>query len=68
MLACLDLTGDETTWEHSGYGEVGSCITGCIMNKPDISKGGKIITISDAIMIRPGAYMHKHTLHEIPVD
>ena len=48
---CLDLTGDETTWGHAGYGEAGSGITGQIMNKPGISKGSQVVIISDANII-----------------
>ena len=51
--ACLDLTGDETTWGHAGYGKTGSGITGRIMNKPGILKGGQIVNISDTNIIQP---------------
>ena len=65
---CLDLTRDETTWRYAGYGEAGSRITGQIMNKPGISKGGQVIIISDANRIRTRSYMHRHKLHEMPDD
>ena len=66
--ACLDLTGDETTWGHAGYDETGSGITGRIMNKLGISKGGQVVIISDANRIRPRRYMHRHKLHVMPDD
>ena len=66
--ACLDLTGDETAWGHAGYGETGSGITGRIMNKPGISKGGQVVIISDTRRIRPCSYMHRHKLHEDTLD
>ena len=64
--ASLDLCGDETTWGHAGYGEAGSGITGRIMNKPGISKGGQIVVITDSNRIRPRAYIHRHKLHTMP--
>jgi len=66
--ACLDLTGDETSWGHAGYGEAGSGITGLIINKLDISKRGQAVIISDANRIRPQAYMYRYKLHEMPDD
>ena len=64
--ASLDLCGDETTWGHAGYGEAGSGITGRIMNKPGISKGGQIVVVTDSNRIRPRAYRHRHKLHKMP--
>ena len=43
----LDLTGDETTWGHGGYGEAGSGLTGRIRDKPGKTKGGQIVIASD---------------------
>ena len=64
--ACLDLTGNETTWEHTVYGEAGSGITRRTINNPGISKGGQVISISDFDIIRPRAYIHIHKLYEMP--
>lgn len=66
--ACLDLTVDDTTWGPAGYGKADSGITGWIMNKPGILKGGQTIIISDINIIRPKAYIHRYTLYEIPND
>ena len=46
--AFLDLAGVETTWGHARYCEAGSGITGWIMNKPGISMGDQVVSISDA--------------------
>jgi hypothetical protein len=62
----LDLSGDETTWGHGGFGEAGSGIIGRILNKPGVTKGGQIVMISDVHRIRPRAYMHRHKLHAKP--
>jgi hypothetical protein len=62
----LDLSGDETTWGHGGFGEAGSGLIGRILNKPGITKGGQIVMISDVHRIRPRAYMHRHKLHTKP--
>ena len=52
------------TWEYAGYGEAGSGITGRIVNKPGIPKGGKIVIVSDCNRIRPRAHMHRYKLHK----
>jgi hypothetical protein len=62
----LDLSGDETTWGHGGFGEAGSGLIGRILNKPGVTKGGQIVMISDVHRIRPRAYMHRHKLHVKP--
>ncbi len=62
----LDLSGDETTWGHGGFGEPGSGIIGRILNKPGVTKGGQIVMISDVHRVRPRAYMHRHKLHAKP--
>jgi len=41
--AGLDLTGDETTWAHQGFGEKGAKVITCINEKPGVSKGGAAI-------------------------
>jgi len=61
--ACLDLTGDETIWGCTGYGEADSGITERIMNKLSISKGDQVVIISNANRIRSRAYIHRHKLN-----
>jgi len=61
--ADLDLTGDETTWGHQGFGEKGSNIVSRIMGKPGITKGGQISLICASNRIRPYAYRHRHNCH-----
>ena len=61
-----DQCGDETTWGHGGYGEAGRGLLGRITGKPEVSKGGQIVMISDVNRMRPRAYMHRHKLHENP--
>jgi len=62
----LDMCGDETTWGHEGFGEAGSGLTGRIMGKPGVTKGGQIVVVSDVGRIRPRAYIHRHKLHHKP--
>ena len=62
----LDITGDETSWATASPGEAGAGVTGRIMGKPGVSKGGQTVIISDSHRIRPRAYMHRHKLHEKP--
>ena len=57
-----NLTVDETTWGHAGYGESGSGLCGRLMNKRK-SKGGQTTIISDSRRFRPRAYIHRHNLH-----
>jgi hypothetical protein len=61
-----DLTGDETSWGHGGYGETGSGICKKLKGKPGISKGGQTVIVSDLDWIRPRAYVHRHNLHVKP--
>ena len=42
----LDLTGDETSWTHMGFGEAQSGNLGRIMNKNGTSKGGQLAIVS----------------------
>ena len=62
----LDMTGDETTWGHGGFGEAGSGLTGRIQGKPGVSKGGQTVIVSDVHRIRPRAYIHRHKLYTKP--
>ena len=57
-----NLTVDETTYGHAGYGEAGSGITGRLRNKK-VNKGGQTTVISDSRRFRPRAYIHRHNLH-----
>ena len=54
----LDITGDETSWATASPGEAGAGVTGIIMGKPGVSKGGQTVIVSDSRRIRPRAYMH----------
>eukprot|EP00957_Ditylum_brightwellii_P031535 2391537-Ditylum_brightwellii.AAC.1 len=65
--ASFDLCGDKTSWGHQGWGEQGSGLCKCILNKPGICKRGQIVMLSGADCIRPCAYMHRHKLHPNPV-
>ena len=56
----MDLTGDETSWAHQGYGESGSNIIKRIQNKPGVSKGGQTVLVSATNRIRPYWYQHRH--------
>ena len=64
----LDITGDETSWATASPGEAGVGVTGMIMGKPGVLKGGQTVIVSDSHHIRPRAYMHKHKLHVKAVD
>ena len=52
-----DLTGDETSWAHLGYGKSGMNLVKRIMNKPGVSKGGQAVILSAANRIRPYWYI-----------
>ena len=56
----MDLTGDETSWAHQGYGESGSNIIKRIQNKPGVNKGGQTVLVSATNRIRPYWYQHRH--------
>ena len=56
----MDLTGDESSWAHQGYGESGSNIIKRIQNKPGVSKGGQTVLVSATNRIRPYWYQHRH--------
>ena len=60
--ADLDLCGDETSWAHSGFSDV----TGRILKKPRVSKGGQTVIVSDVSRNRPRAYIHRHKLLDHP--
>ena len=60
----LDLTGDETSWAHQGYGEKGSSLLTRIQNKPGVSKGGQTVIVSATHRIRPYWYQHRHNLNK----
>lgn len=62
-LACLDLTGDETTYAHMGYGEPFSGLVCRIMGKPGVTRGGQIVIVLDSDRLRPRAYIHRHKCH-----
>ena len=56
----LDLTGDETSWGHQGFGEKGGGNLFRVANKPGISKGGQTVLISATNRIRPYFVQHRH--------
>ena len=57
----LDLTGDETSWGHQGYGEKGGGNLFRVVGKSDISKGDQIVVIASATnRICPYWYWHRH--------
>ena len=56
----LDLTGDETSWPHQGFGEKGAKNLWRIPNKPGVSKGGQTLLVSATNRIRPYFYQHRH--------
>jgi len=56
----LDLTADETSWGHGGYGEKGAGNLFRVANKPGISKGGQTLLVSATNRIRPYFYQHRH--------
>ena len=56
----LDLTGDETSWPHQGFGEKGAKNLYRVVGKPGISKGGQIAILSATNWIHPYWYQHHH--------
>ena len=59
----LDLTGDETSWGHQGFGEKGGGNLFRVANKPAISKGGQTVLVSGTNRIRPHFYQQRHKLN-----
>jgi len=64
--AYLNLTGDETSWGHQGWGEPGSGLVKRILNKPGVCKGGQIVLLCDQDRIQPCEYVHQHKLWDKP--
>jgi hypothetical protein len=60
----LDLTGNETSWAHMGFGEAQSGNLTRIQNKPGVSKGGQLAIVSATNRIRPYWYQHRHKLND----
>ena len=50
--ADLDLTGDETTFGHAGYGESNSGLMGRLIGKR-VTKGGQTVLVMDSTRLRP---------------
>jgi hypothetical protein len=61
-VAGMDLTGDETTFGHGGYGEAGSGLLSRLIGKL-VTKGGQTVVVSDSYRLRPRAFSHRHKLH-----
>ena len=61
--ASLDICGDESLWPYSGFGDTKSGLTGVVMGKPGISKGGQIVVAIDRGRFHPRAFLHRHKLH-----
>jgi hypothetical protein len=51
--ASLDLCGDESTWAHQGYANLVSSMLTLVMGKPNITKGGQVVIVTDTDRIRP---------------
>jgi hypothetical protein len=64
--ACLDLSGDESTWPFQGFGEVGSSLVKKKLKKPGAPSGGQVVLVSDLDWMRPRAHVHRHKLHKRP--
>ena len=56
----LDLTADETTWGHQGYGEAGAGVVSRVVGKPGVTKGGQTFIVSSSDRVRPYFYQHRH--------
>ena len=60
-----DLTFDETSWPHYGYGEAQSGICGRLSQNKKIVNGDQtVIWINAYQYVRPRAYIHRHKLHD----
>ena len=62
----LDLTSNEKSWGHKGWGEPKSVTLRRIMNKRGVYKGGQVILVYDIDRFWPRAYVHHHKLWERP--
>ena len=59
-----NLTIDETSWPHCGYGEAQSGICGRLSQNKKIVKCGQTVICIDACeYVRPRAYIHRHKLY-----
>eukprot|EP00957_Ditylum_brightwellii_P100452 7656978-Ditylum_brightwellii.AAC.1 len=68
MTQHTNLCGDKTNWGHQCWGEPGSGLCKCILNKSGICKRRQIVMLSDLDCIRPHAYVHRHKLYPKPAD
>ena len=64
LYASLDLSADETSCAHQGYGEAGSGICVKVRGKPHVNKGMQTVIVSDAEYVWPRAYLHRHKLNK----
>ena len=58
--APADLSGDETTWPHMGYGEAQAGVVKRVEKKPGVSKGGQVCVLSATKRKRIYWYQHRH--------
>ena len=64
----LNMCGYKTYWVHQGWGETNIGITFNIMKNTGVSKGGKILLVTDADHVLPRAYMYWNKMHTHPYN
>ena len=60
--ACLDITVNETSLVHQGWGEPKSGLVRIIINNPGFCKGGQFVHVSDVDSIWMWPYFCQHKL------
>lgn len=63
LRACLDQTGDETSFAFQGFGETSSGPFGQVSGKPGTTKGAQVVLVSDVDWMHPRCYVHRHRKH-----
>ena len=66
--ACIDITGDETSWGHQRWGEPQSGMVRIILKNPVVCKGGEVVIVSDIHNIRPSTYVPRHNFGRYQQD
>ena len=64
----LDMCGDETSCYHQVWGDANSGPTFNIINKYGVTKGGKIVLVTDVDRLFPRAHVHQNKVHTQPTN
>ena len=62
----LYMCGDEPSWCQQVWDEANSVLAFKIVNRPGVSKGGKIVMVTDLDSFLPIVYEHQNNIHNQP--